>query len=139
MKIAFEIIWKEKDDEVAGDSTTKRFISDKVNIINVDTQKVIGRIFTPSGTGHNNPNSIQICGFDQLFDYWGCGVFFDTSGNPKRDIQLFFKGDGSKFNPQFTQDDCPKCYYPKNDCKCDDFKIKSEYEVYSKQVIDNLD
>ena len=60
MKIEFEFIRKEK-----------------VNIIGVEgkIRKLIGHIFTPSGSGEDTLNAIQICGFEEAFDLWGCGIF----------------------------------------------------------------
>lgn len=37
--------------------------------------KEVGRIFTPGGTSHDIQNAIQVCGFEDAFDYWGCGVY----------------------------------------------------------------
>jgi hypothetical protein len=52
-------------------------------------KKQIGQIFTPSSSAENNLNAIQICGFDEAFDLWGCGVFGDKeTGEMKKDIQL---------------------------------------------------
>jgi len=49
----------------------------------------IGHIFTPSGSGERNLNAIQICGFDEAFDLWGCGVYGDAEQKQmKKDIQL---------------------------------------------------
>lgn len=53
------------------------------------TEKDIGHIFTPSGSSNDNLNAIQVCGFDEAFDLWGCGVYGDKStGQMKKDIQL---------------------------------------------------
>jgi len=38
-------------------------------------ERLIGHIFTPGGTGEAYNNVIQVCGFEEAFDYWGCGVF----------------------------------------------------------------
>lgn len=38
-------------------------------------QHEIGHIFTPSSSGRNIRNAIQICGFTEAFDLWGCAVF----------------------------------------------------------------
>ncbi len=52
-------------------------------------RKQIGHIFTPSSSAENNLNAIQICGFDEAFDLWGCGVFGDKKTKQmKKDIQL---------------------------------------------------
>ena len=64
-----------------------------INIIsaNEGKRKEIGNIFTPAGTSHNIKNAIQICGFDEAFDFWGCGIFGDKKTQlMKKDIQLMF-------------------------------------------------
>jgi hypothetical protein len=38
-------------------------------------ERKIGHIFSPSGSGENITNAIQVCGFDEAFDLWGCGIF----------------------------------------------------------------
>ncbi len=75
MKIEFELKTKEK-----------------INIIGIDEKgkrKEIGHIFTPSSSAENNLNAIQICGFDEAFDLWGCGIYGDKETKKmKKDIQL---------------------------------------------------
>lgn len=65
---------------------------EEVLIFGIDLKgerKEIGRIFTPAGSGETDINSIQICGFDVAYDYWGCGVYGNkATGNMKKDIQL---------------------------------------------------
>ncbi len=87
----------------------KQTDSQHIEIIAVDekTKKEhqVGQIFTPSGSGEDCKNAIQICGFTEAFDLWGCGVFgepkhstysyiFDEKGNKilgqTKDIQLQF-------------------------------------------------
>jgi hypothetical protein len=103
-------------------------------------EKVIGHIFTEDYT-----NAIQVCGFSEAFDYWGCGLF----GKPKyikksgervgnshtkmermpiykrdnvrwmeqvRDIQLYFDEETVKCGVD-TLDDCMRCY--NSPCVCD--------------------
>lgn len=53
----------------------------------------VGRIFSPSGSSYEITNAIQICGFEEAFDLWGCGLYGEINGNVKRmkkDIQLIF-------------------------------------------------
>ena len=53
----------------------------------------IGHIFTPSGSAETTTNAIQICGFDEAFDLWGCGVYGDSiTKQMKKDIQLCWFG-----------------------------------------------
>ncbi len=62
-------------------------------------RKEIGRIFTPAGSGETDINSIQICGFDVAYDYWGCAVYGDkATGKMKKDIQLNWFGNYDKMN-----------------------------------------
>ena len=116
----------------------KQVSGEFIQIIEKDTEHVIGNIFTPSGTGHDTPSSIQVCGFDRAFDLWGCGVFHDGNGNSKQDIQLLF-------NKNSTNDDvsnrfshakeCWKCYYPEKECQCDKLKIYSKQEIIADAII----
>lgn len=46
--------------------------------------KQIGRIFSPSSSSENIENAIQICGFSEAFDLWGCVM------DGYKDIQLLF-------------------------------------------------
>lgn len=73
-----------------------------VSIIGIDTDGArleIGHIFTPSGSGETNLNAIQICGFDEAFDLWGCGVYGDVKTKQmKKDIQLCWYGLYRKMN-----------------------------------------
>lgn len=70
---------------------------EKILIIGINEKgerKEIGHIFTPSGSGQPFINAIQICGFDEAFDLWGCGVFGDkATGKMKKDIQLIWFND----------------------------------------------
>jgi len=66
---------------------------EEIIILGIDAangvSKEIGHIFTPSGSGKTNLNAIQICGFDEAFDLWGCGVYGDKkTQRMKKDIQL---------------------------------------------------
>ena len=48
----------------------------EITILNGD--KIIGRIFIPSGTGWDRRSAIQVCGLSDIFEYWGCGWFGDS-------------------------------------------------------------
>jgi len=37
--------------------------------------KEVGQVFAPADTKYETENTIQICGFDEAFNYWGCGIF----------------------------------------------------------------
>ncbi len=123
MKITFKI---KKDTENKG-------------VIILGDGEVIGNIHTPSGTGHDVDNAIQVCGFDDAFKYMGCGVFSNHAGEPKRDIQLMFSSDvvpkTNKF-PSLDINHCSKCFYPNKDCRCSDTKIKSLKELVVDSLVD---
>lgn len=55
----------------------KQITEKKVLIIGIDDkgEHEIGHIFTPSGSGSDVENAIQVCGFTEAFDLWGCGLF----------------------------------------------------------------
>lgn len=74
--------------------------------------EVVGQIFTPGGTGKDNIDCIQVCGFSDMFEYWGCGVFkgFKDIGLNFSDRKM--KG---KFNCFKT---CTRCYH--DPCQCKD-------------------
>lgn len=109
----------------------------KVNIM-ADNKK-IGHIFTPAGTCEDKKNAIQICGFDEAFDLWACGLFNDINGNPKKDIQLMFSKnsfyfkDPSNINRDIVHcdfsTDCLKCFRPKCSCDCKNLIVKKSSEL----------
>ncbi len=88
----------------------------KVNILN-DKDEVIGHMFTPSGSGKDIENAIQVCGFTDAFDLWGCGVFKGC-----KDIQLLY--DDQKMQGKHIGDKghfgkvCFACY--QSPCQCED-------------------
>ncbi|MEK6881474.1 MAG: hypothetical protein AABY22_17765, partial [Nanoarchaeota archaeon] len=94
---------------------------------------IVGRIVTPAASGKN---AIQVCGFTDAYDYWGCAVF-GTSIDKKvktetiisgvrehhetikeefrqaKDIQLMFDLrtiQNKAKNTNFTGGDCMKCF-----------------------------
>ncbi len=74
----------------------------EILIIGIDIKgerKEIGHIFTPSGSGERNINAIQVCGFDEAFDLWGCGVYGNKKTQEmKRDIQMIWFNNYDKMN-----------------------------------------
>lgn len=108
-------------------------------------EKQIGKIFTPSGSGSYIKNAIQICGFTEAFDLWGCGLYGRTEGKENvvarlegkkkpiiqtKDIQLLFDWD---IIPHRTENedmvkDCWRCYNKPCTCEIKD-KNKSPYTV----------
>ena len=120
-----------------------------VRIINKANGQLIGRMFTPSGTGHDREGAIQVCGFDDCIELWGCGIFGDGEGNPKKDIQLLFnensKKDDSISRDAISSHKCGKCFHYHRDkngnkdddgeCKCDELRVKSFKEI----VVDKIE
>lgn len=105
---------------------------DEKTIFIQDGDKVIGQIFTPSGTSHDTSSAIQVCGFDRAFDLWGCGVYHDGTGKPKQDIQLLFNSNsiGSLAHRRYGNDfECMKCFYGHKDCQCDKLRIFNKKEL----------
>ena len=80
-------------------------------IIEANTSK-IGQIFSPSGSGNDKNNAIQVCGFTEAFDLWGCGVF-----EGYKDIQLLFDGGVMGGKKTFDFDKCCRCY--RHPCQCE--------------------
>jgi hypothetical protein len=115
----------------------KQISGEAIQIIEKDTEHIIGHIFTPSGTSHDTPSSIQICGFDRAFDLWGCGIFSDGKGHAKQDIQLLFNKNSTKsFNNRFGSAslECHKCYNKNKECQCDKLKLYEKKEL----IVDSL-
>lgn len=95
----------------------------------------VGKIFSPSSSSHDNINSIQVCGFSEAFDLWGCGIFHGY-----KDIQLLFD-DGVMGGKDHNCDlrECCRCY--RRPCQCEvleseknPFKVKREFEL-KKRII----
>ncbi len=123
-----------------------------VNIIDEITRRIVGRVFTPSGTSRDKPDAIQICGFSRAFELWGCGVMGDNKGKPVQDIQLLFKDfprnsrerlwksdEGWGFNvkdiPVMNKDSCDRCFSWRNSlgiCSCSELKVFKRYEDIAK-------
>lgn len=119
MKITFELVNEQR-----------------VNIISEG--KIIGHIFSPAGSGQNVSNAIQVCGFEEAFDLWGCGVFgeakprvggiYSSSSVMKKDIQLLFKDyTNSQVSDNVYISDCSYCY--NKPCTCEDTGETRPYSV----------
>lgn len=115
---------------------------DKINdtLIHImNNGKVIGRIFTPAGTEKDISNAIQICGFDEAFDLWACGVFGDGGGHPKKDLSLLFNENSvyeSSLKSFDMSSDCGRCFYPKDKCKCSELILRDRKELVLKKLVD---
>lgn len=48
-----------------------------VNIYSVkgDERKLVGHVKTPAGSSDDVASAIQVCGFEEIYDLWGCGIF----------------------------------------------------------------
>jgi len=132
-----------------------------IKIIGIEDgmEKEIGCIFTPSSSGRNILNAIQVCGIENVFDYWGCSRYIKPKGNTKeqilntleskkeeyrqmKDIQIMFSFDTEpaswkKRNVEFSRD-CLGCF--NNPCTCDNkgnHKHLSPYNVKREEDIQN--
>lgn len=102
-----------------------------ISLVDSSTGTKVGQIFTPGGTCNDNGgHSIQVCGFSNIKDLWGCGVF----GSKKKqalDISLLWDKDT---HPQTTKSDivtdCCRCY--NKPCSCDD--ITNELDMQSTNI-----
>jgi len=119
-----------------------------INIINEDDGRIVGRIFTPSGTGEKIEEAIQICGFSRAFELWGCAVMGDNDGKPLQDIQLLFKdfkskkgedmrgiGFGVSNIPIIDKNGCDRCFNWRDEfgnCKCSELKVHRRYKDIKK-------
>lgn len=75
--------------EISFKQKNEKYIEIYMKDVDKKEEFLVGHIFTPSGSGETNVNAIQICGFDEAFDLWGCGVFGDEKTKQmKKDIQL---------------------------------------------------
>lgn len=103
--------------------------------------KIIGSIFTPSSSGHNVSNAIQICGFDRAFELWGCAVFVDDKEKHKQDIQLMFNENSQEAKymtvSRACNSDCIKCFNKFDDVDAGIFKHK-KYIIGKKCTCDEL-
>ncbi len=100
---------------------------------------MIGRIETPSANSDKHPMTMQVCGFSEAFETWGCGIFGRpvkvnlppqppiTFGEIERidyiqqkDIQLIFNPDTVMHQTEhgsISGNDCLRCYnWP---CTCE--------------------
>lgn len=134
----------------------------EVVIVGVDdkgSERQIGQIFTPSGSAHDNKNAIQICGFSEAFDLWGCALYKkpktkckdnefvrDSENNlvyeHAKDIQLLFDYETRPLTKEENMkgnflDNCWSCF---NDpCICE-IRVKEEnpYTVKREQDLNLL-
>lgn len=120
MRIEFELVDKETVKIIGIDGTGKR--------------TNVGIIFTPSGTGVDCLNAIQVCGFKEAFDLWGCGRYAypklkvndmeyekDKNGNKilqyAKDIQLMFDDESTTKFEMKWHENCTGCF--NNPCTCE--------------------
>jgi hypothetical protein len=136
-----------------------KFIDDgHIHIISIDEKtkktRIVGRIFTPSGSGQDSKNAIQVCGFSEAFDLWGCAVFAkpktkteveyvrDGKGEKvfemAKDIQLMF--DSETRSVSDLGNDCCWCCF-NNPCTCEvkvrhdnPYTVKREQDIFIERV-----
>ena len=116
----------------------------KNEVIILKDGKNVGRIFSPSGSGRDCIDGVQICGFSEAFDYWGCGVYGGF-----KDIQLLYSD--KKLGGQKTTSviECIRCYRKPCQCevketkfncfksrtyKANPFKVKRSHEVVAGEI-----
>ena len=124
LDITFELEQTEKEKEFSKKYKDRAFGR---KVIIKQNGKEVGHIFTPSGSGNDVENAIQVCGFSQAFDLWGCGIY-----KGYKDIQLLFDGDimgGQDTNCDLHE--CPRCF--RKPCKCETkegnpFTVKSSFD-----------
>lgn len=133
----------------------KQVSPEHVDILIADTDKKVGHIFTPAGSTENVINAIQVCGFNEAFDYWGCGIFGESKENikthsddkiarmkkhgidlpktykdynlvMKKDIQLVFEDYETKRFSSLS-DRCAGCY--NEPCTCETSDEGSRYKI----------
>ena len=93
--------------------------------------EVIGHIFTPGGSGDDQMNAIQICGFTEAFDLWGCGIF-----KGYKDIGLLFDDGIMGGKPHFELEKCCRCYM--NPCQCENKIIPKKEHIDNPEKIDMI-
>lgn len=108
-------------------------------------KREIGCIFTPAGSGEYIINAIQICGFKEAYDFWGCARYqypitnkdqerimmdFEEKQVPfiqAKDIQLLFDVETlhNKAWGNVNLNECCRCY--NKPCTCDN-KVEGDYD-----------
>lgn len=128
MRIEFELINKELVRIIGIDANGKR--------------NNIGEIFTPSGSGNDSLNAIQVCGFKEAFDLWGCARYIYPKLNKEetsyqkdvlgtiyqhaKDIQLMYDDETVRHVGE-NREVCEECY---NDpCTCEKILKSGPYTV----------
>lgn len=95
-------------------------------------EKEVGHIFTPGGTLRDNKSTIQVCGFKEAMNLWGCGIYGDSNNRrlARKDIELIYEWN----TQQISNDGCGGCY--SNPCVCENkekgkcpFNVKHESEI----------
>lgn len=71
-----------------------------IKIIGIENGKKqeVGCIFTPSSSGENITNAIQICGISEAYDFWGCSRYIQPRDlNPPKRVIGALKGEKEDF------------------------------------------
>jgi hypothetical protein len=129
--ITFELYQSEKDKEKS--KITKdiwgKDIAQKI-IIRKDGN-IVGHIFSPSGSSNDTTNAIQICGFTEAFDLWGCGIFKGF-----KDIQLLFdEGIMGGIDNKADLKECMKCY--RKPCQCENKDLEQPFNIKRESMLSN--
>ena len=132
-----------------------------INIVAImpdGTRKEIGRIFSPAGTTEDVKNAIQICGFSEAYDFWGCSLY--ERSMPKnlymlkkiteqdatkklqcKDIQLLFDPSTEK-NKDHRSGDCWTCFNDRNKWKGEECACKTDpnyFKVWRERELAKMD
>jgi hypothetical protein len=103
-------------------------LEDDENIMIRINGKTVGRITTPGSSLEQN--TIQICGFEDAYDLWGCGPYSEQIEDKhihKKDIELQFKEyDNSHSSPNGK---CNGCYNLVCNCNLGVKKISISAEM----------
>lgn len=138
--------------EIRFEQINKKYV-DIIGINDEGEERIIGIIFTPSGSASDVKNAIQVCGFDEAFDFWGCGLFQKLKNKKERianrleeskkqdwksakDIQLMFSFDTRNKEINDIENICLACFNNPCDCenkvndkKTNPFNVKREEEL----------
>ncbi len=121
----------------------------KIIAIQDDVEKEVGCIFTPSSSGNNIKNAIQICGASEVFDFWGCSRYTQPKdlGTKKRiinalenkkeehiqvkDIQIMFnfETETTKVKKYGWDENCLGCF--NKPCTCDNKENHKHISPYN--------
>lgn len=105
-------------------------------------EKKVGQIFSPPDDSEGKSNCIQVCGFEDAFDLWGCGVFCSSQDDLKsrKDVQLLFNWNTKRTDSTKLNDSCVRCY--SIPCQCENpngdhvcpYKAKRQSDLFLEKL-----